>query len=123
VRGGPLYAIKKYCLWCCGDNPKEVKLCPVENCPLYPLREGKKPKEFKGSVLKAIKMRCFDCSDFDWKRLKECEFKDCPLYPYRLGKNPNLKGKRKNNIAQNGISKEEEGIKPLLEEENSKIVQ
>jgi hypothetical protein len=92
MRTGPLYAVKKYCLWCCGDQPKEVKLCPAQDCPIHPLRQGKKPDNFKKSVLQAIKERCYDCSCFEWKRVKECDFVDCALYPYRLGKNPKRQG-------------------------------
>lgn len=35
----PLQRIRQYCLECCG-SAHEVKLCPVEKCPLYPLRTG-----------------------------------------------------------------------------------
>jgi len=122
MRTGPLYAVKKYCLWCCGDQPKEVKLCPAEDCPIHPLRQGKKPDNFKKSVLQAIKERCYDCSCFDWKKVKECDFTDCALYSYRLGKNPYLKGKRGNNITQNSQSREQGSIKLLPEEETTEIV-
>lgn len=92
MKKGPLSAVKEYCTWCSGDNPREVKFCPVKDCPLYPFRSGKKPDGFQKSVLKAIKERCFDCSGFELREVKECKFKDCPLYPYRLGKNPKRKG-------------------------------
>ena len=35
----PLQRIRQYCLECCG-SAHEVKLCPVEKCPLWPLRSG-----------------------------------------------------------------------------------
>jgi hypothetical protein len=88
----PLKAIRKYCLCCGGDQAEEVRFCPVEDCPIYPLRFGKKPGDFKKSVLKAIKERCFDCSAFEWKEVRECSFDDCALFEYRKGKNPRRKG-------------------------------
>ena len=36
----PLQRIRQYCLECCG-SAHEVKLCPVEKCPLYPMRFGR----------------------------------------------------------------------------------
>jgi hypothetical protein len=38
----PLQRIRQYCLGCCG-TAHEVKLCPVEKCPLWPLRSGHNP--------------------------------------------------------------------------------
>lgn len=38
----PLQRIRQYCLECCG-SAHEVKLCPVEKCPLYPMRFGHNP--------------------------------------------------------------------------------
>ena len=37
----PLRAIKEKCLDCCCGSYIEVKLCPVEGCPLFPFRFGK----------------------------------------------------------------------------------
>lgn len=87
----PLKAIRKYCLWCCGESALEVRLCPAYDCPLHPFRFGRKPKKVS-SALKAIKERCFNCSGFEKKQVRECPFPECPLYPYRLGKNPKRKG-------------------------------
>jgi len=39
----PLKAIRKNCLDCSGGSPKEVKLCHIEDCPLYQFRFGKNP--------------------------------------------------------------------------------
>lgn len=39
----PIKAIRAYCIECSGGMTKEVKLCTVENCPLYPYRMGKRP--------------------------------------------------------------------------------
>jgi len=94
MRSGPLHSIRTYCVRCCGDQPREVRLCPAEeDCPLYLFRLSKKPKELGKSVLKAIKERCYECSGFDTKEVKECNLTKCFLYPYRLGKNPKREGK------------------------------
>lgn len=42
-RISPLKAIRLKCLDCSGGSFNEVKLCPVEKCPLYPFREGRNP--------------------------------------------------------------------------------
>lgn len=39
----PLKAIREKCLDCSGWQPKEVRLCPHAECPLYPFRLGKNP--------------------------------------------------------------------------------
>ena len=39
----PLKAIRAKCLDCCADQPKEVRLCPCEDCPLYSYRDGRDP--------------------------------------------------------------------------------
>ena len=39
----PVKAIRAKCLDCCCDQANEVKLCPVEDCPLWPFRFGKNP--------------------------------------------------------------------------------
>ena len=41
----PLKAIRLKCLDCTCNQAKEVTLCTAENCPLYPYRKGKRPKE------------------------------------------------------------------------------
>ena len=40
----PMKAIRAKCLDCCCKQAKEVRLCPVKKCPLYPYRFGKRPK-------------------------------------------------------------------------------
>lgn len=35
-----LKAVRQRCLDCSAFNPYEVKMCPIENCPLYPYRFG-----------------------------------------------------------------------------------
>lgn len=39
----PVKAIRAKCLDCCYDSPSEVRMCPSEDCPLYPFRFGKNP--------------------------------------------------------------------------------
>ena len=39
----PTKAIRAKCLDCCCGQAYEVKLCPVERCPLHPFRFGKNP--------------------------------------------------------------------------------
>lgn len=40
----PIKAIRAKCLDCSGDSRKEVRLCPIHTCPIYPYRMGKRPK-------------------------------------------------------------------------------
>ena len=41
----PLKAIRERCLDCSAYSYKEVRLCPVKECSLYPWRFGKRPTE------------------------------------------------------------------------------
>ena len=43
----PIKAIRAKCLDCCGGQPKEVRLCSIEKCPLYQYRMGHRPKAEK----------------------------------------------------------------------------
>lgn len=43
----PIKSIRAHCLDCCGGSPQEVRLCPVEKCPLYPYRMGRRPRQGK----------------------------------------------------------------------------
>lgn len=36
----PLSGIKAYCISCMGDQPRLVKDCTTESCPLWPYRTG-----------------------------------------------------------------------------------
>lgn len=38
-------AIRAKCLDCSGGQPKEVRLCPVRGCALWPYRLGRRPKQ------------------------------------------------------------------------------
>jgi len=90
---GPLGSIKQYCYWCCGDSHEEATLCPAIECPIHPLRKGKKPAGFSKSVVKTIRERCIDCSGFEVAEVRNCKHTDCQLYPFRMGGNPNRKVK------------------------------
>ena len=39
----PLKAMRHKCLDCCAGSSKEVELCSVKDCALYPYRFGKHP--------------------------------------------------------------------------------
>lgn len=39
----PVSAIRKYCISCCCGQLKEVKICNLPDCELYPFRMGKNP--------------------------------------------------------------------------------
>ena len=41
----PIKAMRAKCLDCCCGSPKEVRLCPVKECALYPYRFGKRPTQ------------------------------------------------------------------------------
>ena len=39
----PVQAIRAKCIDCCCGQVAEVKLCPAEDCPIWPFRLGKNP--------------------------------------------------------------------------------
>lgn len=41
----PIKAIRAKCIDCSGGVPKEVRECPIEDCPIYPYRMGRRPKD------------------------------------------------------------------------------
>ena len=41
----PIKAMRKKCLDCTAGSLKEVRLCPVVECDLYPYRFGKRPTQ------------------------------------------------------------------------------
>ena len=46
----PLKAMRSKCLDCSGGQPKEVRLCPIPTCTLWPYRMGKRPvKNIQGN--------------------------------------------------------------------------
>ena len=86
----PLKAIRAKCFSCSGDSYKEIKLCPVQKCPLHALRHG---KAVKGSrPLKAIRAKCYSCGEGTAKDIRECDLDCCPLHAYRFGKRPETVG-------------------------------
>ena len=40
----PVKAIRAKCLDCCAYDKGEVRLCPSTDCPLWPYRNGHRPK-------------------------------------------------------------------------------
>ena len=48
----PLKTIRKNCLECSSQQPKEVRLCTCIDCPMYPYRFGKRPTK---EILDTIK--------------------------------------------------------------------
>lgn len=41
----PIKAIRAKCIDCSGGQAKEVRLCPIKKCSLYPYRMGRRPTE------------------------------------------------------------------------------
>ena len=41
----PIKAIRKKCLDCTCYQPKEIRLCTIIDCPIYPYRFGCRPDE------------------------------------------------------------------------------
>jgi hypothetical protein len=39
----PMKAIRAKCIDCCCGEKKEIRYCPIERCPLWPYRMGKRP--------------------------------------------------------------------------------
>lgn len=87
----PIKCIRKYCLWCCNEQYKEVQLCTDDKCSLFYYRFSKKDKRAELSSIKSIRKRCLDCKAESFTDVKECDDKNCSLYTYRFGKNPNIK--------------------------------
>lgn len=42
-KGGSMKPIRAFCLWCCRDQPAEVRLCSSDLCALHPYRLGRWP--------------------------------------------------------------------------------
>lgn len=79
-------AIRLYCLWCCNESPKEVRLCPSTHCPYYHLRFGKR-SPLAPRPLKSIRAKCLECSGRP-KDVRFCERRECPTWGYRMGHRP-----------------------------------
>ena len=41
----PIKSMRAKCIDCCCGSLKEVRLCPIIDCALYPYRFGKKPTQ------------------------------------------------------------------------------
>jgi hypothetical protein len=50
----PIKSIRAKCLDCTCNQPKEVRLCQVISCPLYPYRMGKRPSDDTIDTLKSF---------------------------------------------------------------------
>jgi hypothetical protein len=50
----PMQAIRAKCLDCTCQQPKEVRLCTVKQCPLWPYRMGKRLKKEVPQELVAV---------------------------------------------------------------------
>ena len=48
----PIKAIRKKCLDCTCNQPKEIRLCPIVECPLYPYRMGRRPDKVTLDTIK-----------------------------------------------------------------------
>jgi len=48
----PIKAIRDKCLDCCCGSTKEVRLCTIINCALYPYRFGRRPDKATIDTLK-----------------------------------------------------------------------
>ena len=57
----PIKAIREKCIDCMSGNMGEVKLCPIDDCSLYPFRFGKnpniKPREYTDEQLETMRAR------------------------------------------------------------------
>lgn len=94
----PLRAIRRKCLWCCGDSRQEVRLCPATQCPLWPLRMGTGHEGTPLSPLAAIRAKCLDCVGGIMGGIRSCDVEilegPCSLHPFRMGKLPEKQRKR-----------------------------
>jgi len=50
----PVKSHRKKCLDCTCNQPKEVRLCPVIECDLYPYRMGTRPSKATLDTIKAF---------------------------------------------------------------------
>ena len=76
-------AIRKYCLDCSDDNPRNVTQCAFTDCQLYPFRKS----GTTGSRTKAIKRYCFEhCMNRNMYEVIHCQATSCFLWDYRISK-------------------------------------
>jgi hypothetical protein len=78
-------AIRYYCQECVGFNYQEVVDCTMRECPLFPYRLGKIPKEKTAQDRsKAIRNHCLECCSGDTDYISNCPSSLCPVHPFRL---------------------------------------
>ena len=41
----PIKSIRAKCIDCCCGELSEVRECPIKDCPLWPYRMGRRPKD------------------------------------------------------------------------------
>jgi hypothetical protein len=74
----PLKSIRRKCLDCCCGSSKEVDLCPVATCSLYPYRSGKSPRR-KGTRPKGeIPPDCKNSTSLDGPKFRKPEMNSYP---------------------------------------------
>ena len=87
-----LKAIRKECLWCCGGQKNEVRLCDSNDCYLHPFRFGRKGIS-AFSPLRSVKRNCLSCHEPTAQAVRCCDFKNqCALWDFRNGANPKRAG-------------------------------
>jgi hypothetical protein len=90
----PIEAMREKCLDCTGQHPKEIFLCRLTNCRIWPYRMGRRPNiELSMEVLPpipAIRAKCLDCSNGQPKEIRLCTAAKCHLLPYRMGRRPKI---------------------------------
>lgn len=91
-----IQAIRAKCLECSNDSRKEIRECPIQTCPLYPFRMGKRPSraEAKFTASKAIRKECLECYCGNKVGVRECKRGDCTLWIYRMGYEVDYNGDR-----------------------------
>lgn len=59
MQTNPVKAIREKCLDCSCGQIKEIRLCPVTNCALYPFRFGKNPYRIQRKLTEKQKQALF----------------------------------------------------------------
>jgi hypothetical protein len=95
----PLAAIRAKCIDCSGGSLKAVKLCPLTDCFLSPLRMG----HGRQKNLKIIRAFCLYCCKNEKKEVRICPNCSCALWEYRFGHNYRKPHFDKNSAINGGI--------------------
>ena len=85
----PMRAIRAYCVWCCGGDPRLVAGCTSPKCALFDRRLG---RSTGAGALKAIRARCLECTGTPSKVASCAEEGTCDLWSFRFGTNPKRAG-------------------------------